>query len=301
MTRSDFPEDTTEPTFKKGPFERVAGFKEAILLLAGFAYVFGYLSRALHAFNNNLGALPGVRFEYLVAGGLLLIPPIAFCAGLWGVWRSAKRLAGWAAKTSERKTRVTRVLSLGFLLGAVVVVLPDSLKTAWMFVFVGWFFYYILYFAAGGEFPEFSDETTESTASVGFWGKVRSFVGHVALYLWGALVAFGMGLLLIAAFVLAVFYGAIAVQHVPQEFGGVQPKWGVIDLSSEELSAELRNLITNPDEHLDPSSKVVRSKPLEVFSTSEPWLVRVPSKAPTERPRSIRLDAKAVLSVEWCH
>ena len=112
-----------------------------------------------------------------------------------------------------------------------------------------------------------------------------------------------MALLIVLAFVLvfasAVLYGAIAVQHVPQEFGGVKPKWGVLDLSPEQLSAELRSLIASPSENLD--SKVVRSRPLEVFSTSEPWLVRLPSPGTGVHPRSIRLDSKAVLSVEWCN
>jgi hypothetical protein len=299
MTRSDSPEATTEPTFKKGLFAGVAGFKEGVLLLAGFAYAFGYLSRALHAFENNLGALPGVRFEYLVAGAFLLIPPTALCLLLWGVWRSWKRLVVWAAETPQRKRGVPMALFIGFLLGGAMVFLRDPLKTAGMWVLVGFAFSFILYFAAGGEPLGNSDATTDS-ASVGFWGKVLGCLGDVALYLWGATLALQMGILLLLAFALAVLYGAIALKHVPQEFGGVKPKCGVFDLVPEQLSAELRGLIADPDDHLDPTSKVIRSRRLEVFSTSEPWLVRVPRKAPTEHPRSIRLDAKAVLSVEWC-
>ena len=289
----------TEPTVKKGLFERVACYQQAVLLLAGFAYGFGYLSRALHAYENNLGALPGVRFEYLVAGALLLIPPIALCLVLWGVWRSAKGLAGWAAQNPRRKAGVPNTLIVGVLLGMATVFLHGPVKSAGMFFGVGCFLYLLTYFAAGGESPATSDATTES-GSVGRRRKVLNWLGDAALFLWSATVTLWIALLLVVVFAFAVLYGALALKRVPQEFGGVRPKCGVFDLSPEQLSAELRSLLASPGENLDPSSKVVRSRPLEVFSTSEPWLVRVPGPAVGVPPRSIRLNAKAVLSVEWC-
>ena len=112
-------QEPTAPALKKELFERVAGYQQVVVLLAGFAYAFGYASRALHAFEYNLGALPGVRFEYLVAGTLLLIPPIALCLILWGVWRSAKRLAALVAKDPKWKAGVPYALFGGFLLGTV--------------------------------------------------------------------------------------------------------------------------------------------------------------------------------------
>lgn len=298
MLRTRCPTEQTEPILKKGLFERVAGYQQQVLLLGGVAYAFGYASRSLHAFENNLGALPGVRLEYLVAGALILIPPIALWLALWGVWRSAKGLATWAAKNPQRKARVPKALTGGVLLGTATVFFPDPIKTVGMFFFVGCFLYLCTYFAAD-ESPATPDAEPES-ASVGRWRRVSSWLGHTALYLWSVAVALWIVLLLVGAFTVAVLYGAIALKHVPQEFGGVKPKCGVFDLSPEQLSAELRSLIVSPGEHLEPSSKVVRSRPLEVFSTSEPWLVRLPSPEKGVPPRSIRLDGKAVLSVEWC-
>jgi hypothetical protein len=291
-------QEPTAPTLKKGLFERVAGYQQGVVLLAGLAYALGYVSRALHAFENNLGALPGIRFEYLVAGTLLLIPPIVLCLVLWGVWRSAKRLAAWAANDLKRKAGVTNALLGSFMLGMVTVFLPDPVKTVGVLFGVGCFLYLITYFAAD-ESPSTSDAITES-ANVKWWQKVLSCLGHAAVYLFGALLWLWIGLLFVVVFALALLYGAIALKHVPQEFGGVKPKWAVLDLSPEQLSAELRSLIASPGENLDSSSKVVRSRPLEVLSTSEPWLVRLPGPGVGVPPRSIRLDGKAVLSVEWC-
>jgi hypothetical protein len=290
-------QEPTGTTLNKGLFERVTGYQQVVVLLAGFAYALGYASRALHAFENNLGALPGVRFEYLVAGTLLLIPPIALCLFLWGVWRSAKLLAAWAAKDQKRKAVVPKVLGGGVLLGMVTVFVPDPVKTIGLFFFVGCFLYLILYFTVADESPSTSEAKPER-ANVRRSQKIFSGLGHAALYFWGASMALSIILMLVGAFALSLLYGAIAIRYVPQEFGGVKPKWAVLDLSPEQLSKELRSLIASPGENLD--SKVVRSRPLEVFSTSEPWLVRLPSPGVREPPRSIRLDGKAVLSVEWC-
>ena len=289
---------TAQP--KKGLFERVAGYQQVVVLLAGFAYAFGYASRALHAFEYNLGTLPGIRFEYLVAGTLLLIPPVALCLALWGVWRSAKDLAAWAAKVPKRKDRVSIALFVNFILGVIVAVSAGGWVSIVGIVFsVSSVPYLFMVLSTANESSSPSDATIES-ATVKWWQKVLSCLGHGALYLWGASLALLFGFLLLMLFALAVGYGAIALKYVPQEFGGVKPKCGVLDLSPEQLSPELRSLIASPGEHLDPSSKVVRSRPLEVFTTSEPWLVRLPSPAAGVPARSIRLDGKAVLSVEWC-
>jgi hypothetical protein len=302
-------QEPTGPTLKKGLFERVARYQQVGVLLVGFAYALGYASRALHAHENNLGALPGVRFEYLVAGTLLLIPPIALCLSLWGIWRLAKCLAGWAAKGpkwdtgvikqqtsfTKRQAGVGWALIGGFLLGMVTACFaPEPVESVGIVVFVICIVFGLLFLSAGADGSRSTSGAETERANVRRWQKM----GEAALHVGGALVALLIVLPVVMAFALALLYGAIAVRHVPQEFGGVKPKCAVLDLSPEQLSSELRSLLANPDENLD--SKVVRSRPLEVFSTSEPWLIRLPSPGGRGPQRSIRLDGKAVLSVEWC-
>lgn len=299
MLRTRRQRPATASIVKKGLFERVTDYQQVVVLLAGFAYALGYASRALHAFDYNLGTLPGIRFEYLVAGTLLLIPPVALYLVLWGVWRSAKDLAAWAAKVPKwKKDSVSIALFVTLVLGFTVAGKGGGWVSILGIVFAVSSIPY-LFLVLTNEPSSPSNATVES-ANVKWWQKLLSCLGHSALYLWGTLMALSFGLLLLLLFVLAVGYGAIALKHVPQEFGGVKPKCGVLDLSPEQLSPELRSLIASPGEHLDPSSKVVRSRPLEVFSTSEPWLIRLPSAAVGVPARSIRLDGKAVLSVEWC-
>lgn len=286
------------PILKKGLFERVAAYQQTALLLAGIAYVFGYASRALHAFDNNLGALPGIRFEYLVAGTLLLIPPVALCLFFWGVWRSAKDLAAWAAKVPKRKERVSIALFVTFVFGTIVAVSGgDRVRIVGLVLLLSSaYFFVVLSITNESSSPSYA---TIKSANVKWWQKWLSRLGHGALNLWAAIITLLSGLLLLLLFIVAVGYGSIALKYVPQELGGVKPKCGVFDLSPEQLSPELRSLIASPGDHLDPSSKVIRSRPLEVFTTSEPWLIRMPGPADGVPARSIRLDGKAVLSVEW--
>ncbi len=298
---------------RKGLLERVAIYQQTALLLAGLMYALGYLPRALNAWENNLGALPGVRFDYVVAGALLLIPPVALCLALWGVWLSAKFLAAWAAKEPRRKVRVQNMLTGGMLLGmGMLSFFADPVETVGAFLTGVSFLYLLIYLYAADRFSSTSETPTEAgkllpstsdtteSSRLGPWQKVLKGLGRAVVWAWTGLMAAWIGLLLIGVFAIVVLIGAFAIKYVPQELGGIRPKCGLLDLSPEQLSPEIRSLIVSPGEPLDPSAKVIRSKPLEVFSTSDPWLIRVPNPAGVGPPRSIRLDGKAVLSVEWC-
>ncbi|HEX5705372.1 MAG TPA: hypothetical protein VFX97_19385 [Pyrinomonadaceae bacterium] len=310
---------------RKGILERVAIYQQTAFLVAGLMYALGYLPRAINAWDNNLGALPGVRFDYLVAGALLLIPPVALCLAIWGVWLSAKRLAASAADDPQRKTRIQNLLTGGMLLGmGMVIFFPDRVKTVGSFLMVVSFLYLLIYLYAADKFSSTSETPTESgklpstsetptesgkltptsktpkSSSVGRWQKVLNGVGKAAAWAWTGLTAAWVGLLLILVFAFVVLFGVFAIKYVPQELGGISPKCGLLDLSPEQLSSEVRSLIVDPGDPIDPSAKVIRSKPLEVFSTSDPWLIRVPNPKGVGPARSLRLDGKAVLSVEWC-
>lgn len=293
------------PILKKGLLERVAAYQQTALLLAGIAYVFGYLSRALNAFDNNLGALPGVRFDYLVAGTLLLLPPVTVCLFFWGVWRSAKLLAAWAAEAPGREAYVTKPLAASFFLGLMVAFVGKKvIGEGWVFIAGLLFFsssiiYLFIFFVAANKSSSPSSGTKKSGDSTGWW-KWPSRVGQGVLWVWALVVMLLSGIFLLMLFVLAMGYGTIALRYVPQELGGVEPKCGVLDLSPEQLSPELRSLIVSPGEQPDPSAKVIRSRPLEVFTTGEPWLIHMPGPVAGGPARAIRLDGKAVLSVEWC-
>jgi hypothetical protein len=225
------------PILKKGLFERVAAYQQTVLLLAGIAYVFGYFSRALNAFDNNLGALPGVRFEYLVGGTLLLIPPVALCLFFWGLWRSVKMHAAWAAKVSGRKERVSNALLVSWVLAMIVGIAGEGwIRSVGLVVFTSSIIYFFIFQMVANESSSPSSATIKSE-NVKWWEKVLSWLGKAALYLWGAALVLLTGVFLLLLFVMAVGYGSIALKYIPQELGGVKPKCGVLDLSPRSFGA----------------------------------------------------------------
>jgi hypothetical protein len=146
----------------------------------------GYASRALHAHENNLGALPGVRFEYLVAGTLLLIPPIALCLSLWGIWRLAKCLAGWAAKGpkwdtgvikqqtsfTKRQAGVGWALIGGFLLGMVTACFaPEPVESVGIVVFMICIVFGLLFLSAGADGSRSTSGAETERTNVRRWQK----------------------------------------------------------------------------------------------------------------------------------
>ncbi len=289
---------------KKGLFEQIAGYQRVVLLLAGFAYAVGYASRALHASENNLGVLPGIRFEYLVAGTLILVPITALGLIIWGIVRSAMALAAWAAQGSKRGKGV--IIALLVTMGLSFTAASRGggwLPFLWI-VFALISIFHLIMVGASIQTNESSSPTDapikSESARLKWLRKVGSGLGQTALYSWGTVIALLFGLVLLMILAGTARLGAIAVTHIPQEFGGVKPKCGILDLSLEQLSPEIRSLLLSSGQPLDPSSKVVRSRPLAVFTTSEPWVIRLPSAAVREPARSIRLDGNAVLSVEWC-
>ena len=103
---------------------------------------------------------------------------------------------------------------------------------------------------------------------------------------------------MLLTFFLAAFVGAYLLRFVPQEFGGVRPKCAVLDLAQDQLSPELAGLLLAPVLQRG-GSAVQRSRPLDVYSTSGPWLVRVPQAAASAPPHALRLPENVVRSVEW--
>jgi hypothetical protein len=298
MMRAHLARAMTAPE-KKPLLERLVGYRDAGLLLAGVAYALGYASRSLHAFDYNLGPLPGARFDYVVAGALLLLPPGALCLAGWLLWRGIKRAAAWAAKRPGGTQRVSNALGAAWMLGiAVVAFAPNPMvANGAMFLFITAFALSIAFAAANEESPGTAPSARETSASSRHW--VSAFLERLGVFLMG-LAMLLMALLPLILFVGSVLFGAIALTHVPQEFGGVKPKCAVIDLVPEQLSPELLTLLVGNSPNPS-ASKVLRSQRLELYTTSAPWLVRVHDSVPgAGSSRSLRLGDSAVRSVEWC-
>src|SRR5947209_4483073 len=98
---------------------RLTRTRDVALVGFGAVYAFGYLARALHAWGNNLGVLPGVEIQYFVAGLLLLLPPALVLAAFFGSWRVFRGVASWESKQPGRRQRIDKVIGVLLLAGVV--------------------------------------------------------------------------------------------------------------------------------------------------------------------------------------
>jgi len=290
--------------------------RDIALIASGLIYVAGYLSRAIHAWDHNLGALPGAQFEYFVAGFVLLLPLGLLCLAVWLLWRALQWVAKWASGSDKRAKVVANVFGFGiygsvalFLAGGIEYVARRvPLEDISLWTLLSTIGLYMMYSAALGSLQTPSETPREQHASappkvfdapdkpraerspLGWFLRVH---GWIVQFL-GWITAVNLALLVLLGVLLMPLLGSIAVRYVPQELGGVQPKCATFDLVRATLSPVMQSTLAEPT---GPGEKVVRSLPLEVYSSTEPWLVKVPHQA--ERSTTYRLNKEVVYSVTW--
>jgi hypothetical protein len=75
-------------------WSRTAPWREPVLAIPTAAYLLGYLSRALHAYERDLGTVRVAPWEHLIAGLLILLPGSIYLAVLALAWHGLKSVAG---------------------------------------------------------------------------------------------------------------------------------------------------------------------------------------------------------------
>jgi hypothetical protein len=281
------------------------------IALVGFGgvYAFGYLARAVHAWDYNLGVLPGVELQYFVAGFVLLMPPALVVGALFGSWRLLQKYASWEEAEPRRRQRldkVTGVLLLGGLLmfggaslaGRFVPIHPYIPNTAFA-MFLGAM---TIIFGLAIVRPDSVKTGHRSEASLGPRLPVIRVLEGIGLFLsWLFVVNFGLivTLLLLTAMLL----GAAKVLPVlPQALGGVAPRCAQLDVDASVLPRELLDALFKPDAVLDRAAPIQprRSREVMVFhSGADAVLFKLPEAA-TAGGATYELKRAAINAVLWC-
>jgi len=114
--------------------ERVSDIRAKILIAAGLAYVVGYVVWSINAWGNNLGVLPALELQYVIAG---FIPVIVFMIAR-GIWVNGKWFLQikWPSVVSQEATGWKLILRLGviivFLFSLLGVVISSILSILWV-------------------------------------------------------------------------------------------------------------------------------------------------------------------------
>ena len=278
---SRFPRRASKPRLDPASlFDRLKTLWEQVVVFSALAYALGYLSRAIHALENSFGALPGARFDYLVAG-LFLSIPVALLAGLmWALGAGVRACRPRFIKYPKASALVNEKMLPGALLVALV-------------AFLG------VIFLPPGTLPE----RAETVVLLVFFSLVALEILSSNSAVKSPLFRACFVVPLVGLFIAAALSGSMLLARWPQELGGVRPKCGVLDLAVDQLSPDLARLLVLPQASAPSASAVpaiARSHRLEVYSTSGPWLIQWPDPSASEaKGRSIRLAEQAVRSAEW--
>jgi hypothetical protein len=250
--------------------ENLAKWRDATLVLAGLAYVLGYLSWAIYVFSHGLGLAPVLDAQYFAAGVLPTAIVIASCFVAWWL----RRLSQWIRKpvSSFGKTIKTILEVAGLVLSLVGFILLSVSKLSGILIGAGMLAMIVS--------SLFSREKTDA------WYH-RSLMGLAWVYLpLGAILGF-------------FFYTTTIFPGLPQAFGGPRPQCVELDLDAARMSANTLHLLA-PEWQSNPAnpSQIVRSRHLDlVFQTGEYLFLQTsPHVSPTTN-QVIRLKSSAVESV----
>lgn len=231
----------------------IGAYRDAVLVLISVDYLLGYFSWAYYAAENDLGLVPALDAQYLVAGVLPTII-LAISVALVVLHLSFSK---WTAREPSlaRYQWGTRLGFLGFAMLVVGMVAGFSLKNtadAWA-----------VPLAAGGAYVMMLGAILQGPRGDKFFRY------------------YGLGVLwfIVAAtpLLLVLFYVESVLPRVPAALGGPAPRCIRIDLVTEEVTYRtLSQLLTKEDLASTSHPAVIRTGNLEwLFSGPEFMVVRV--------------------------
>ena len=287
-------------------------------------YVSGFVVRAVIAWDNSLGVLPALDFQYFAAGVVLLTPIVLLWLAFVGARRLVRRWVAWERQNASRPKRTDMVLQSILFLGLLLVALASCTRKLGfdlsqfekvpIFAAVGAFLMMIVINIvrdrddigkqrAGAGSDQLVDlpsgDAKPGNGKVGrFAGWVSAVAGTTGLLLMGlSALLTSLGVALFA--VVVGLFGLWLLPHVPQEIGGALPRCLVLDVEVKWLSSELAADLFDGTPPPIPS-EVRRTREVAAhFSNSEFLIIRLPA-TPQMRPRTVEVKRAAIMATTSC-
>jgi hypothetical protein len=269
------------PAEQKTWMQKLGGLRDPLLVLASAIYGVGYFVWSLHAYHENLGLLPALEPQYMVAG---IVPALI----LWIAWLGRKiprRSTDWisdrVARAKGWQIQARMVVGIALLVGG----------------------YYVLSFAnkysiSAGMSAEtarwqiFKENVCLALAYLlmipGFLFLGATFFAKILMYFVTVLYA--------TAFLLAYIFSIYP--NIPQEFGGVRPRCAYMDITRNQISDSMQKEIL-PEAALKSTETVARSVRLKsFFADKEIMLVR--PDGVDKHAAVIEIRKSVIQAVSWC-
>jgi hypothetical protein len=294
---------------KRNLFLRLIDLREKALGTIAFVYVLGYLVWSFHAWRNDLGLLPALDAQYLVAGvipfGILIVVYFIYKAlnhfflNLWPklVPVGAK---GWRWLLRSAAQFVFAVGFSAAILGALIEWISKPLHDML-------FFWGLMGITAGVVFSpplEDSKDTDKQTRVQAKSKWLRRLVGardfyatlaNLLSWLYKKILASYVAL---AALVIGfTFYLGTVYPNIPQEFGGVRPRVAYLDVDRSALSDSTAAAIL-PESVAKESGGIFRTKKIDVLHVGR-GVISVRLHDPKRRFPTLEIAVSSVHAIEW--
>lgn len=280
-------ESPEKKTSMFGWITQIGGVRDFLLVVAGATYVLGYLVWSYHAWSNSLGMLPALEAQYFVAGAI----PLLIVLVLWWIKRRVFELREKYSKwfesdvneselQNEPKLRLARAIFILWLATGVVWVTVTTLSDRFLWLEPLSYILVYIFIALFVLLPNVSFGR--------YFDKLFSWYQKVILLLF--IVTFG--------FIGIFSYIEFVYPNIPQEFGGVLPRYAYLDIVLDDTSTEMLQEIV-PIDATDTHSQVVRSRLVDVyFAGSDTLLVKAHGQKGRDTP-TYEIPREGVKAVIW--
>jgi hypothetical protein len=244
---------------------------------AGGTYVLGFIIWSIHAFVNDLGLLPALSSQYVIAGlapvTFLVLGALPLYVGIKGILFS-RLVAG--------------VLFVIFLLLFILLILLTlrilNLPLVWAIVL--------------GSIAVYLGLIVMTTTVQGLPESYR--VGRMF-----GLIPYRVQILIMYFYILGTMivivgqYALLIYPALPQSLGGAKPRCAYLDVDTAKISVDSKSALFSADG--DPSTTTRRSDEVGVYYAGDNWvLVKKSPTAELKDSATYEIDRDAINAIIWC-
>jgi hypothetical protein len=266
----------------------LGSLRDGLLVCGGGLYLLGYIAWSVNAWSNNMGLLPALEFQYVVAGVIVAALSTTIYGMIKALLLVRARLPSWLnpQKTWGRLARaaILVVFLLSFFVGAAADRLGATNITDGALL--------VLTFTGPLLLPL-------PVTGTGWLSALSKFLGSTTGFLFEKV--FGPTYVVLVSLIGSVLLGRTAIMlyvNLPQALGGVRPRCAFVDFDENKLSKDTRSILMQSN---TPSSAehVLRSVQLDVlFSSSDFMIVR--AHGSNNNPETYQIKTDSLDSIVWC-
>lgn len=315
--------------------EIVKIIRDNLLFVASILYALGYIVWAFNAWQNNLGLLPALDFQYLVAG---IFPAIVIAIYIIIIWYFivlrrnvliwfGPHAHGWKIKVRQIVPPLLAVLNYLILIILVIAFIYTYYDFSLPIVLIEIFYIILIMFGISifllppdmipsnfglrysvkqifaiilnRDYQSESDKRKIDSCLGVQLKRFKVFIESIPKLFFGYITLWSYGIIFIIAFLMFMllfsFFQSELYPNLPQEFGGIKPRCAYIDVEKNKLSSRTQDAIL-PNVESDPQDEIVATERLQIFFIGSQFLLA----SPENNSEIIEIERSVVQAISWC-